>query len=139
MQYNNFLEKYAAYEDKYMEKRSFVESLLPTLAEHMPALANHIPPEGAVGLGATAAKYLAIKGIGNAAGALIDARKLSRRFGSSLYDGIKMRGTPQANLVLGKAVPTAQSKTHKVLSTVDKASDVASVGYNAAILTKNLL
>ena len=131
--YANFSEKYAS----YMEKRALIETLLPTIANHVPGLAGHLPPDGVVGLLGTASKYALMRTAGKAVGAFFDANKVSKRFGVGLKDGFKMLGTPRANLVLGKSEP--KSVLVKNLRKVDKATDVANVAYNGAMLAKNFI
>lgn len=139
--YEQFTAKYASYEDKYMEKTALIESLIPHLAQNVPSLApalSHIP-EGALGLAGIAGKYTLLKGAFKGLNALREAKTLSRRFGGGITDGLKMRGTPAANLALGKGLNSPSSKAMQTLRKVDKGTDVASVLYNGALIGKNLV
>jgi hypothetical protein len=135
--YTGFINKYAAYEDKYMEKRALLETLLPMAAQHIPSLAGHLPPDGIVGLAGLASKYMLLRGAGKGISALKDAHTLSKRFGGGIREGLRLRGTPRANMVLGKH--TSPNKALAVIGKVDKASDAASMVYNGAMLAKHLV
>jgi hypothetical protein len=135
--YTGFINKYAAYEDKYMEKRALLETLLPMAAQHIPSLAGHLPPDGVVGLAGLAGKYMLLRGAGKGISALKDAHALSKRFGGGIREGLKLRGTPRANMVLGKNAPS--NKALAVIGKVDKASDAASMLYNGAMLARHLV
>jgi hypothetical protein len=135
--YTGFIDKYAAYEDRYIEKRALIENLIPMVAQHFPTIAGHLPPDGVVGLAGLAGKYMMLRGAGKGLSALKDAHTLSKRFGGGIREGLKLRGTPRANMVLGKNAPS--NKALGVIGKVDKASDAASMLYNGAMLAKHLV
>ena len=139
-QYEEFFTKYAAYEEKHMEKDAFIENLIPYAVQHIPTIAQYaLPPEGALGIATTAGKILAMKGATTAGKALKETFKLKKRFNVGTMDAFKMRGTPAANKALGVGLPEVpQTKGQKILHRVDVGSDVASVAYNVAQIGKHL-
>lgn len=121
-----------------MYKTAFIDTILAQAAHYIPALAGHIPASEHLGLGMTAGKYL-VQGAAKGVKALREGADLSRRFGTNIVDGMKLRGTPRANLVLGKGSVNPPSKLRKLYDKVDTGSDVASTIYNVASLAKNII
>ena len=129
MDAERLLEKHASYcERRDAEKKAMIEQMVGPALQHA-GLLTHIPPDGVIGLAGLAGKYFALKPAIRGVKALMEAKTLAGRTGTSLMNGLKMRGTPTANLMLYN--PAKPSKAGALFNKVDKASDATSLVYSA--------
>lgn len=117
-EYDDFITKYASYEDKYVEKSAFLEAAVQAAAQHYPLITQYLPPEGVLGLAGLAGKYALMRGASKGIGTLMN--KVS-------IPSVRMPSGPRVN------------NLKKTLTKVDKASDVGTALYSGAMIGRHFL